>query len=77
MARSRKGSKGAGYEFWTRRPIKGRVSGHGRDAKRCTHRLERRAVPRIINRQLRDVPSNGPEITEFPDGTITRFDVRR
>jgi len=41
MSRTKKGSKGPGYEFWSRRPNKGRDP--GKDTKKNTHRLERKA----------------------------------
>ena len=40
MSRTRKGSKGPGYEFWSKRPGKGRMSS-GPYAKLLTHRAER------------------------------------
>lgn len=39
MSRTNKGSKGAGHEYWSRRPNKGVVPGP--DNKRITHRMER------------------------------------
>lgn len=47
MSRSRKGSKGPGFDYWSKRPVKGTgpagmANGHGPDVKRLTHRSERR-----------------------------------
>jgi hypothetical protein len=47
MARTKKGSKAPGYDYWSRRPVKGTgsagmASGHGPEVKRLTHRSERR-----------------------------------
>lgn len=39
MSRTRKGSKGPGYEYWGRRPTKGRDP--GKTTKKTTHRMER------------------------------------
>jgi hypothetical protein len=39
MSRTKKGSKGPGYEYWSKRP--GKLSTPGKDAKKRTHRLER------------------------------------
>jgi hypothetical protein len=41
MSRSRKGSKGPGYDYWTKRPGNNGAQGFGPDVKRHTHRLER------------------------------------
>lgn len=42
MSRSVKGSKGSGYDFWTRRPFnKHGANGYGPYAKKRTHRAER------------------------------------
>lgn len=40
MSRTIKGSKGAGYEFWSKRPYSG--FGHGKYLKTMCHRKERR-----------------------------------
>lgn len=43
MSRTKKGSKGGGYEYWSRRPNKGHSQWHpGKKAKKITHRAERR-----------------------------------
>lgn len=41
MSRSKKGSKGPGYDYWTPRPGNNGCQGYGPDMKRRTHRLER------------------------------------
>jgi hypothetical protein len=41
MSRTRMGSKGSGYEYWSRRPSKGNMPKPGKASKRITHRLER------------------------------------
>ncbi len=42
MSRTKKGSKGAGYEYWSARPgNKGGGNGLGKDAKKLTHKRER------------------------------------
>ncbi len=51
MARSKRGSKGAGYEFWSRRP--GRwFGGSGPIAKDITHRAERAEAKREIREAI-------------------------
>lgn len=40
MSRTKKGSKAAGYEYWSKRPMSG--ANPGRWAKTVTHRIERR-----------------------------------
>ena len=43
MSRTKKGKKPMGYEYWSRRPGSNRHgSGPGPEAKRFTHRAERR-----------------------------------
>jgi hypothetical protein len=39
MSRSKKGGKGAGYEYWGKRPLSG--SSPGRIVKKMTHQVER------------------------------------
>jgi len=41
MSRTKKGTKGAGYEYWGRRPCKFLFCPPGRETKRHTHRMER------------------------------------
>lgn len=51
MSRSKKGSKGPGYEYWSRRP--GNFDGPkpGRESKKVTHRLERAEKKRTVHRE--------------------------
>lgn len=39
MSRSKKGKKGPGYEYWSKRPMSGRPP--GKKTKKLTHRKER------------------------------------
>lgn len=41
MSRSRKGKKGPGYEYWSRRPGSKKMLAPGKDAKKLNTRLER------------------------------------
>lgn len=41
MSRTKKGKKGAGFEYWSRRPTKFKYADPGKETKRNTHRLER------------------------------------
>lgn len=41
MSRSRKGSKGPGYDYWSKRPGTKKASDPGKYAKKINHRLER------------------------------------
>ncbi len=55
MSRTTKGAKGGGYDYWSRRPVKGvksagMASGHGPEVKRLTHRSERRQGKAIIKK---------------------------
>ena len=55
MSRTKKGSKGPGYDYWSRRPVKsqsgtgGMSSGYGPDIKRRTNRAERRRDKKNID----------------------------
>lgn len=57
MSRSRKGSKGPGHEYWSKRP--GGLGGGllGKETKKITHRLER-----IEGKKLEQVPIDDVEI---------------
>lgn len=46
MSRSKKGSKGPGYDYWSRRPGSG--MGHGPDVKEVTHRAERQEAKKAV-----------------------------
>ena len=50
MSRTKKGTKGPGYEYWSRRPAKGCVD-PGKSNKTITHRLERAAAKRKLNEE--------------------------
>lgn len=39
MSKSKKGAKGPGYEYWSRRP--GNIQTPGKSAKKITHKIER------------------------------------
>lgn len=54
MSRTKKGSKGPGYEYWSRRPYnKGPSQNSGKIAKRICHQMERAIAKREILRELR------------------------
>lgn len=46
MSRTRKGGKGPGFEYWSKRPGPPMMS-PGKSAKKLTHRAERRVTKRI------------------------------
>lgn len=50
MSRTKKGSKPAGYEFWSRRPQNG---GRGRYSKTLCHRIERRQSDELVREEVR------------------------
>ncbi|MEN6367612.1 MAG: hypothetical protein ABFC88_12415 [Thermoguttaceae bacterium] len=54
MSRTKKGSKGSGYEYWGRRPAKVRYPDPGRETKKITHRQERAAKKRDLLKEERD-----------------------
>jgi DMSO/TMAO reductase YedYZ molybdopterin-dependent catalytic subunit len=49
MSRTKKGAKGPGYEYWSRRPAKS-CTDPGKENKTITHRLERAAAKRELKR---------------------------
>lgn len=52
MSRTRKGSKGPGYEYWSRRPLCGEAP--GKKTKRKTHRIERMEAKRVKHQSLEE-----------------------
>lgn len=56
MARTKKGSKGPGYEYWGRRPYnKGPNQNSGKITKRICHQMERAIAKREILHELNDL----------------------
>lgn len=55
MSRTKKGSKGPGYEFWGPRPSKC-LTNPNKETKRLTHKLER-AKAKAAVRAGKDLPS--------------------
>lgn len=51
MSRTKKGSKGPGYEYWSRRPAKMKYPDPGRETKRITHRQERAVCKRDLQKE--------------------------
>lgn len=49
MSRSKRGGKGPGYEYGSRRPDKAKFSKPGAKNKKITHKKERRAANDITN----------------------------
>lgn len=55
MSRSKKGSKGPGYEYWSKRPIANQHGAvPGKETKKRTHRLERIEAKKQIKRERED-----------------------
>ncbi len=61
MSRSIKGSKGPGYEYWSKRPMAGMKP--GAETKRMTHKLERLEAKDNIQDELTDM-NNPPDYWE-------------
>lgn len=53
MSRTNKGSKGVGYDYWSKRPCS--KNGHGAVVKDMTHRKERMQNKEIVLKELKDV----------------------
>ncbi len=55
MSRSIKGAKSPGFDYWSRRPVKGSKStasaGYGPEVKRLTNRNERRRAGVALKRE--------------------------
>lgn len=52
MSRTIKGSKGAGYDYWSRRPMSGH--GYGPTVKRICHGIERMQAKDAVRGGLRE-----------------------
>ncbi len=59
MSRTIHNSKGAGYDYWSRRLGNTGCQGYGPEVKKRTHKLERRAAKRLIyqNQTIVDRPT--------------------
>lgn len=53
MSRSHKGSKGPGYEYWSKRPCAGLTP--GAETKRMTHKLERLEAKEEISNIIKEI----------------------
>lgn len=53
MSKTKKGSKGPGYEYWSKRPLAG--SPPGKDTKKKTHRIERAANKALTRKETREI----------------------
>lgn len=54
MSRTRKGAKGAGYDYWTKRLGNTGAQGYGPDVKKRTHRLERIANKKAAQKEQKE-----------------------
>lgn len=50
MARSKRGGKPCGYDFWSSRPFSGQ--GHGKWPKKFCHRAERQQSKELVRDEL-------------------------
>lgn len=53
MSRTIRGSKGAGYDYWSRRPMSG--MGHDVSLKRLCHRIERQQGRNEVRQQMEEL----------------------
>lgn len=53
MARTKRGSKSPGFEYWSARPYS--QTSPGRISKDLTHRAERRINKKIVRQELKDL----------------------
>ena len=63
MSRTKKGSKGPGFEFWGRRPAKMDFPPPGKETKIITHRQERAAAKRQLDEAKKGLTSAVDQIT--------------
>ncbi len=61
MSRTKRGSKGDGYDYWGRRALSGNC-GYGPKVKDLTHRIERHRVAGEIKREVH-AEHEGPVFT--------------
>lgn len=54
MSRTKKGSKGGGYEYWSARPHNSAGQSPGAFSKRRTHRAERQGGKQELRQQQAD-----------------------
>ena len=55
MSRTKRGSKGAGFEYWGRRPCKMDFPTPGKENKTITHRQERAAAKRELDEKIKEI----------------------
>jgi hypothetical protein len=48
VSRTKKGGKGPGFEYWSRRPSKDNMPKPGKKSKAITHRIERAKAKRKL-----------------------------
>ena len=65
MSRTIRGNKGAGFEYWGKRPTKGHYP-PGKAAKKLTHKIERRHVKDDAEAQLNEA-LDGTQFTKYID----------
>lgn len=53
MSRSIRGSKGCGYDYWSRRP--NNYGSIGKESKRIIHGIERQLSKQIVRRELKEL----------------------
>lgn len=53
MARTKRGSKPAGYDYWSRRPFSS--LGYGPDIKHMTRKTERAQAKEQLHRELKEL----------------------
>lgn len=54
MSRTKRGEKGCGYDYWSRRPYSSSY-GYGPDIKKLCHRAERIQAKEIVNREVEEM----------------------
>lgn len=55
MSRTKKGSKGVGYEYWGKRPLSRNCGANpGKVTKKLTHRLERIEAKAQIRKEIEE-----------------------
>lgn len=70
MSRSVKGSKGCGYDFWSKRPMS--QHGHGRVVKKLTLGIERMRERQMIHDELQLLVSDNDESYHACETALSR-----
>lgn len=58
MARTKRGAKPLGYDYWGKRALSG-LCGFGKKVKKLTHKIERAQAKRLVEKLKKEDGSDG------------------